>query len=75
MGKDLRTLPTHLTLVRQPRLDASAWSLRDVQPFFPPLETLFKTNRIASFKDYGIKLAHPLESIVDATTIKVKGNT
>jgi hypothetical protein len=73
MGKDLRTLPTHLTLVRQPRLDASAWSLRDVQPFFPPLETLFKTERVASFKDYGIKLTHPLESIVDATTIKVKG--
>ena len=75
MGKDLRTLPTHLTLTRQPRLDGTAWSLRDVQPFFPPLETLFKTNRIASFKDYGIKLAHPLESIVDATTIKVKGAT
>jgi hypothetical protein len=73
MGKDLRTLPVHLKLTRHPRLDASVWSLRDVQPFFPPLETLFKTERIASFKDYGIKLTEPLESIVDADTIKVKG--
>ena len=73
MGKDLRTLPIHLKLGRHPRLEASAWSLRDAQPFFPPLETLFKTERVAGFKDYGIKLSEPLESIVDADTIKVKG--
>ena len=73
MGKDLRTLPVHLKLGRHPRLEASAWSLRDAQPFFPPLETLFKTERVAGFKDYGIKLSEPLESIVDADTIKVKG--
>jgi len=75
MGKDLRTLPVHLKLTRHPRLDASAWSLRDVQPFFPPLEMLFKTERVTSFKDYGIKLTEPLESIVDADTIKVKGES
>ena len=75
MGKDLRTLPVHLKLTRYPRLDASAWSLRDAQPFFPPLEMLFKTERVTSFKEYGIKLADPLESIVDADTIKVKGES
>lgn len=75
MGKDLRTLPVHLKLTRQPRLDASVWSLRDAQPFFPPLETLFKTERVAGFKDYGIKLSEPLESIVDVESIKVKGKT
>ena len=75
MGKDLRTLPAHLKLTRYPRLDASAWSLRDAQPFFPPLEMLFKTERVASFKDYGIKLTDPLESIVDAETIRVKGKS
>lgn len=73
MGKDLRTLPAHLKLGRQPKLDASAWSLRDTQPFFPPLEMLFKTERVTGFKDYGIKLSEPLESIVDADTIKVRG--
>lgn len=75
MGKDLRTLPVHLKLTRHPRLDASAWSLRDVQPFFPPLELLFKTERVTSSKEYGIKLDEPLESIVDADSIKVKGRT
>ena len=75
MGKDLRTLPVHLKLTRHPRLDAADWSLRDVQPFFPPLELLFKTERVTSFKEYGIKLSEPLESIVDADTIKVKGKS
>ena len=75
MGKDLRTLPVQLKLTRYPRLDGSLWSLRDVQPFFPPLEVLFKTERVPSFKDYGIKLTDPLETIVDADTIRVKGKT
>lgn len=73
MGKDLRTLPVQLKLTRYPRLDASAWSLRDAQPFFPPLEMLFKTERVASSKDYGVKLSEPLESVVDAGSIRVKG--
>ena len=75
MGKDLRTLPVQLKLTRYPRLDASAWSLRDAQPFFPPLEMLFKTERVASSKDYGVKLSEPLEAIVDEHTIRVKGET
>jgi hypothetical protein len=74
MGKDLRTLPVSLRLSRQPRLDGTAWQLHDVQPFFPPLEMLFKTDRVTSSKDYGIRLEEPLESILDETTIKVKGN-
>lgn len=73
MGKDLRTLPVHLKLTRYPHIDASAWSLRDVQSFFPPLEMLYKTERVASSAEYGIKLSDPLESIVDESTILVKG--
>jgi hypothetical protein len=34
---------------------------------------LFKTEKVSSSKDYGIKLSEPLESIVDETTIRVKG--
>ena len=74
MGKDLRTLPVQLKLTRYPRLDASVWSLRDTQPFFPPLEMLFKTERVTSLKDYGMKLSEPLETIVDADTIQVRGS-
>jgi hypothetical protein len=44
-----------------------------MQPFFPPLETLFKTERVSSLKDYGIRLSEPLESVVNDSTIRVKG--
>ena len=73
MGKDLRTLPVHLKLSRQTPVDGSAWDLRDLQPFFPPLEKLFKTERVSNFREYGVRLSEPLETVVDATSIKVKG--
>lgn len=73
MGKDLRTSAIQLKLHRQPRLDGHAWGLTNLQPFFPPLETLFKTETVPSFQDYGVRLSEGLESIVDADHIKSKG--
>lgn len=75
MGKDLRTLPVQHKLTRYPKVDGSHWSLREMQPFFPPLETLFKTERVASRNEYGFKLSDPLETVVDAGHIRVKGQT
>ena len=75
MVKDLRTTAVHLKLCRYPSLDASLWDLKTPQPFFPPLEKLFKTERVSGFKEYGIRLSEPLESIVDADTIRVNGKT
>ena len=73
MGKDLRTSAIQLKLHRQTRLDGHAWGLTNLQPFFPPLETLFKTETVPSFQDYGVRLSEGLESIVDADHIKSKG--
>jgi hypothetical protein len=73
MGKDLRTTAVHLKLCRYPKLDGSAWGLQEMQPFFPPLEKLFKTEKVSGFKEYGIKLTEPLDTIVDSDSIKVKG--
>jgi hypothetical protein len=75
MGKDLRATAVHLQMARTPRVDMSAWDLRDAQPFFPPLEMLFKTDRVTNFREYGVKLSEQLDSVVDAGSIKVKGNT
>lgn len=76
MGKDLRTQAVDLRLHRVPKLQADAWNLTHVQPFIPPLEQLFKTERLSSMAEYGIRLPEEVESVVDATHIKTtKGQT
>jgi hypothetical protein len=75
MGKELRTTPVSLKLHRMSKLDGSHWSMKNLQPFFPCLEKLFKTETLAGLHDYGVKLNQPIESIVDATHIRVRGQT
>jgi len=76
MGKDLRTTAVPLKLCKYPTLDTTAWGLQYPQPFFPPLEKLFKTETVANLKDYGVRLSESVSSVVDASTIKTsKGNT
>jgi hypothetical protein len=71
MVKDLRTTAVQLKLHRQAHLDGTAWDLKNVQPFFPPLEKLFKTEVVSSLQDYGVRLSEEIESVVDADHIKV----
>lgn len=75
MGKDLRTTSVQMKIHRMPRLDGSAWSMKTMQSFFPCLEKLFKTDNLANVSDYGVKLEHPIEAIVDAGHVKVQGQT
>ena len=76
MVKDLRTTAVQLKLTRRPRLETSPWGLVNAQPFFPPLETLFKTETVSSLSEYGIKLAEEVDSVPDPTHIKTtKGRT
>lgn len=74
MGKDLRTLPVSLKVHRQARLDGTPWGLTQMQPFFPPLETLFKTERVSAIQEYGVRLSDPVESIPDATHVRLSGD-
>jgi hypothetical protein len=75
MGKDLRTTSVQMKIHRVPKLDGAAWSLKSMQPFFPCLEKLFKTENVAGLHDYGVKLECPVEAVVDATHAKVLGQT
>ena len=76
MGKELRTLPVSLKVSRQPRVDTSVWGLQNPQPFFPPLETLFKVDGLPNRAEYGVTLGERVEAVVDADTIKTsKGRT
>jgi len=40
------------------------WNVDHLQPFFPSLEVLFKTDNLEKVKDHGLKLDEQLESIV-----------
>ena len=70
MGKDLRTTAVQLNLRRLPKLDTSAWDLKNPQPFFPSLEKLFKTETVSSLGDYGIRLGESIETIVSDAQVK-----
>lgn len=73
MVKDLRTTAVELKLHKYPRIDASAWDMKNVQPFFPPLEKLFKTEALANLQDYGVRMTEEVQKVVDADHIQVKG--
>ena len=76
MVKELRTTPVQLKLHKYPKLDGSAWGLKNPQPFFPPLEKLFKTDTVASLGDYGVRLGEEIQSVVDTDTVRTsKGRT
>lgn len=44
-------------------MKSDLWCVTKVQPFFPPIECLFKTNSLERVQEYGIKLKDPLVSL------------
>jgi hypothetical protein len=70
MGKDLRTTPVPLKLHKYKNLDGSAWGLKKPQPFFPPLEKLFKTENLSGVHEYGVRLSDQIDSVIDSDTIR-----
>lgn len=75
MVKDLRTTSTVLKLQKYPKLDMTAWDIRDPQPFFPPFERLFKTETLSSLYDYGVRLSDSIETVLGPDHVRVKGSS
>ena len=69
-SSDLRTNPISLNLHRYSQLTSlkddarKEWGVSHLQPFFPPIETLFKTNDLAFVHEYGIKLKNEISTIL-----------
>ena len=63
----------NMKIHRLPKLDGTPWNMKTMQPFFPSLEKIFKTEKLANLPEYGVKLGYPIESIVDETHVKVLG--
>jgi len=73
MGKDLRTTPAELRLHRHGTLDGTLWDMKIMQPFFPSLEALFKTDTVSNLSEYGVRLSEEIQSVVGPSRIQIKG--
>lgn len=71
---ELRTNPVALTVGRTPA-KSDLWNVTKLQPFFPPIECLFKTNSLERVQDYGIKLSDGLVSVTDGVATLASGRT
>ena len=71
---ELRTNPVALTVGRTPA-KSDLWDVTKLQPFFPPIECLFKTNSLERVQDYGIKLNDGLVSMTDNVAILASGRS
>lgn len=52
------------------QLALTHWGLRDAQPYFPPIEKLFKSSDLESVSSYGIKFTDEISSIIDENKIR-----
>jgi len=81
MGKkkqtsELKSMPIPLQVQRYKditTLRAGAktyWNIDHLQPFFPPIETLFKTDELENVQEYGLKFDDQIQSILSKDTIQ-----
>ena len=79
---ELRSIPMPAQVhkyrdIRAIRDGASAhWGVDHIQPFFPSLELLFKTDNLENVKDHGLKLSDGIQTVISNKTIQTtKGET
>jgi hypothetical protein len=69
-SSDLRTNPIPLSIHRYTNLQSlkeqskANWGVWSLQPFFPPIESLFKTNELSFVNEYGLKLKYEMNTIL-----------
>jgi hypothetical protein len=76
-SSDLKTSPIQLSLHRYkdlPILQASArskWNIEHLQPFFPPIECLFKSEQLEFVHEYGIKFREQINLVSSVDQISI----
>lgn len=79
-GGELRTNPLSLNLHRYTHLPllragaSSYWNVDHIQPFFPPIECLFKSEKLEFPNEYGIKFANEITSILPNNTVRISSS-
>ena len=73
VGSDLRTNSVALSLQRYDTKTLKAqqfWGLNHIQPFFPPIQKLFKTEVRDAPQEFGFKVTEGISAIQDADTVR-----
>jgi len=51
------------------------WNIQNIQPYFPPIEKLFKSSELEGLSSYGIKFTDEISTIIDDSKIRtINGN-
>ena len=74
-GGELKSTPVPLQVQKYRDLasireGSHFWNATHIQPFFPPIETLFKTDELENVHEYGLKLHDQVTSITSKDTIR-----
>jgi hypothetical protein len=69
---ELRTNPVGLTVGKLP-FRGDLFGITKIQPFFPPIECLFKTNSLERVQEYGIKLNDQIVSVEEKSAKLASG--
>lgn len=83
MGKrELKSAPLPVQVSKIKGMDtvrrgaSQHWGVDHVQPFFPPLESLFKVESVPDgWREYGIKLDNPIQTITGSTSVTLADST
>jgi len=71
---ELRTNPLALSVGRS-QYKSDLWTVTNPQPFFPPIECLFKTNSLERVQEYGIKLNDAMVVMKEEIAVLASGRT
>lgn len=72
---ELKTVPLNLSVHRWRDISSlrtqseSKWNIHSIQPFFPTLQLLFKTNDLEFVQEYGLRFDEEVTSILESNTI------
>lgn len=72
------SLPLSIHRYTYPNLKSSIrqhWGFENIQPYFPPIEKLFKTSELERVTDYGISLDEEIVEVLNETQIKTLKGT
>jgi len=72
---ELKTTPLNLSVHRWRDISSlrtqseSKWNIHSIQPFFPTLQLLFKTNQLEFVREYGLRFDEEVASILESNRI------
>jgi len=68
---DLRSSPVVLSMTKVSPISLSSWNIAHPQSYFPPLESLFKTDELSRVHEYGIRFPDPISAVVSESEVRL----